>query len=328
MKTEFDYLKLLDEDLALAAKRENLLGPAPRRRRRINWGGIVAASVAFLVVAGLIGLISQGGLGSSDNAGTAAGGASGATGADSDRRALETVPGMATPGTAGPQPRDLSKIIRNGGISIRVPDGSFEQKFAAVTRVAENNGGFVLSSATRGARSGSMTLRIPAARFDEAMLALRSLGTVERQEITGRDVTAQFVDLQARLAIMKQRRALLLNLQSHATTATEILRLATLVERTQLQIEQVQGQLNFIEDQVAEATIRVSLHEQDALNRTSETADDGLDVGTAFGDAVDGFLDVVSVVIVGLGYLIPIAMIGLVVGMVVALVRRGRRRVA
>jgi hypothetical protein len=154
------------------------------------------------------------------------------------------------------------------------------------------------------------------------MLALRGLGTVERQSITGRDVTTQFVDLQARLAIMKQRRALLLTLQTHATTATEILRLATLVERTQLQIEQVQGQLHFIDNQVAEATIRVSLHEQDAPDHEPQPNEGGLDIGSAFGDAVDGFLDVVSVVIIGLGYLVPIAVLGLIVWLAVTVVRR------
>ncbi|MFN8232388.1 MAG: DUF4349 domain-containing protein [Actinomycetota bacterium] len=222
--------------------------------------------------------------------------------------------------TAGPS-EDLSKIVRTGSIAIRIPDGDFSDGFAAVARIAGNNGGFVLTSTTTRERDGTLTLRIPAKRFDRAMLALRQLGIVERQRIEGQDVTARYVDLAARLEILRKRRALLLGLQSDATTSSEILRLATLVERTQLEIERIQGNLNVLNDQVAESTITVRLHE---ANAEPTEPDDGPDLGGAWSDAVDGFLSVLAAVIVGLGYLLPVAVIGLAIWGVTAWVRRRR----
>ncbi|HEY7668711.1 MAG TPA: DUF4349 domain-containing protein [Actinomycetota bacterium] len=347
MKTEFDILRLVEEDLDAAAKRDRLLGTGAvrRRGRRFNWGGFAAASVALLIVAGLVGMVARGGLGgSSDDSGSgAATGATGATrgavGTDDTAPAAQPTPApggdqgsggaggsealTATGGTVGPS-EDLAKIVRDGSIAIRLPEDGFSDGFAAVTRIAGNNGGFVLTSTTTGERVGTLTLRIPAKRFDQAMLALRELGIVERQRITGKDVTAEFVDLTARLDILKQRRALLLDLQADATTSAEILRLATLVERTQLDIERIQGQLNVLNDQVSESTIQVRLHEGDAVATAQTAADDGPDLGDAWDDAVDGFLSVLAALVVGLGYLIPIAAIGLAIWGVTVWVRRRR----
>ena len=57
----------------------------------------------------------------------------------------------------------------------------------------------MLSSSTQNGQAGQFTLRIPAKRFDLAMDQLRALGTVKTDQVTGEDVTAEFIDLQARL---------------------------------------------------------------------------------------------------------------------------------
>ena len=87
---------------------------------------------------------------------------------------------------ASPASRDgRLEIIRDGSMSIQLEKDGFSAGFAAVTRIAQNNGGFVLSSQTRGQRRGTLVLRIPAKRFDDAMLALRDIGVVQAQSITG-----------------------------------------------------------------------------------------------------------------------------------------------
>ena len=149
-------------------------------------------------------------------------------------------------------------------MSIQVAKDGFSDGFAAVTRIAQNNGGFVLSSQIRGQRRGTLTLRIPAKRFDDAMVALRGIGVVQAQSITGKDVTAQFIDLQARLENAIGQRTVLRDLMAEATTIQETITVQNRLSQVELQVEQIQGQLNFIEDQVAEATVRVEIHEKDA----------------------------------------------------------------
>jgi len=337
-----------------------------------NWAGVAAAVVAMLVLAGGIGFLTQGTSPlrrvASDEAQTAGGDGGGAgaematpapapeeeaarEGGDDEqafgnalqapsvsdvsaeswatRDAASTGPGV---GAVPAQQGDLTKIVRDGRIGIVIADGSFSKGVSRVTVIARRNGGFVLSSSSRDERTGTLTLRIPAKRFDDTMLALRGLageldGRVDSQNITGEDVTAEFVDLGARLDILKQRRSLLRTLQNDATTSAEILRLSGLIENTQLEIENIQGRLNFLKDQVAEATIQVEVRERHAPGEEAGTDPENPSLTDSFELGVQGFLRVIGAIVVGLGYLIPVAVVAGAVYGVIRLVRR-RDRVA
>ena len=402
MNTDIRSLQLLERDFEeVAARERDRLSSAdraldggsggPRRLPRRGrggghaWGGIAAALVAVLVLAGGIGFLSQGssdesggdsGFAEVDDAvsGADGGGAGGSTGgsesgpqatvapapgeapagdasyqsdeafgnlSESERTELGSSEGAAldpsAPGSSlqgvGAVPEqqgDLTKIIRDGRIGIVIADGSFSKGVAGVTQIARRNGGFVLESSSRDERSGALTLRVPAKRFDDTMLALRALsgqldGEVEFQDITGQDVTAEFIDLQARLDILKDRRELLLDIQADATSTSEILRLAALIDDVQLQIENIQGRLNFLKDQVAEATIKVEVRERDVQREDPGSDPENPSLADSFELAVQGFLRIIGAVVVGLGYLIPLGVIALIGWGVVRLVRRRDR---
>ena len=328
----------------------------PRRGRGRGWGQAAAAVIAVLVLAGSIGFLAQG---ASDQSSSDGGGAAQATKAvpgavdgpaleerrEPERATLSdqsaefgaiVADGSGAGRTAfgndsvdlatrapGDQ-QDLSKIIRDGRIDVVVPNGEFDQHVTAVSRIAGNNGGLVLTSSTVDGRSGTFTLRIPAKRFDLAMNQLRELGTVKLDQITGEDVTAEFIDLQARLKILTDRRELLEELQAEATSSGEILRFAGLIDNVQFEIEKLQGNLNFIKNQVAEATIKVGLREQDAPESDEQSPSDvdNPSLSEAFDYATQGFLRVLGAVVVGLGYLIPLGALALLAWVVYRLIRR------
>ena len=252
------------------------------------------------------------------------------------RRRLE---GRRTPGrerqensrTAAPRRRgstwtagsDLSKIIRDGRIGIVVTNGSFGDAVGDVTLIAERNGGFILSSSTTNGRSGTFVLRIPADRFDRARGQIRDLGIrVRFEQVTGEDVTAEFIDYRARLRILQQRKARLTELAEQADNTGEILSFGRQIDEVQLRIEQIQGQLRFLNDQVAESTLRVSIKERNAPAPAAVAVVDQPDLGSSFELAVQGFLRIVSAVIVGLGYLVPLTVIALLIWLIVITIRR------
>jgi hypothetical protein len=229
------------------------------------------------------------------------------------------------PTEASGQLRDLSKIVRDGRIGIVVADGRFGEAVGDLTVIAERSGGFVLSSSTDNERSGTFVLRIPERSFDRARAEIRNLGTrVRFEEVRGEDVTAEFIDFQARLRILQTRKTLLNSLLVDADTTEEILRLSGQVEDVQLRIEQMQGQLRFLKDQVAESTLRVTIQERNAPAVVNQTDVDNPDLGSSFDLGVQGFLRIVGAVIIGLGYLIPITAIAALVWMAVWFVRRRR----
>jgi hypothetical protein len=361
MNTEIEYLKQLEADLKDAAAREttrmeraNLQG-AIRKNTGRGWTKVVGVAAAFLVVAGAIGFLAQGGL-TSDSGGNGSVAAPEqsrrAVGLDEGGASASAAPGFApAPGPGSDtankelfedqpisdenlhglasdrqrQQQDLSKIIRDGRIGIVVPDKKFGDAVGDLTFIAEKYGGFVISSSTNNDRSGTFVLRIPAKRFDRAVSDIRDLAThVRFQEIKGDDVTAEFIDQEARLRILKARKALLFGLFQQATTTEEILRMSNQLDDVELRIEQIQGQINFINNQVAESTLRVSIQEQNAPRAAAQTDVDNPDLGSSVDLAVQGFLRIVGAVIVGLGYLIPLTALGAIVWFVVWSVRRRR----
>jgi hypothetical protein len=204
---------------------------------------------------------------------------------------------------------DLSKIIRDGQIAVTIDDGTFKATAGSVAHIAAVNGGSILSSSTEGGDSGSFTLRIPAANFDRAMLQLAQLGTVDSSASQGQDVTAQYVDLKAHMKIYLSRRRVLFGLMQQATTIGQTLTLQNQLDDVQLKIDQLTGQINYINKQVAESTIKVDLHEAGAAVAESPDAIDNPSLGRAWDRAVQGFLNVLAAVVIGLGYLIPLLVV-------------------
>jgi hypothetical protein len=157
------------------------------------------------------------------------------------------------------------------------------------------------------------------------MLALRQVGLVQATSVTGKDVTAEFVDLNARLQNALDQRDALRSLMAKATTIAETLTVQSHLQNVQLQIEQIQGQLHYIDNQVAESTISVSLHEKNAPHPMQQaTSVKNPSLGTAWDRAVQGFLNIIAAIVVGLGYLIPLGILALVVWLITLAVRRRR----
>lgn len=219
---------------------------------------------------------------------------------------------------------DLSKIIRDGQIAVTIDGGTFKAKAGSVAHIAAVNGGSILSSSTDGGDSGSFTIRIPAANFDKAMVQLSQLGTVDSSATQGQDVTAQYVDLKAHMKIYLSRRRVLFGLMDKATTIGQSLTLQNQLDQVQLKIDQIAGQINYINKQVAESTIKVDLHEPGAAVAQSPDAVDNPSLGHAWDRAVQGLLNVIAATLIGLGYLIPLLIIAGIVFLIVRLARRRR----
>jgi hypothetical protein len=329
METNIKYLDLLEGDLmqVAALEKARTVAKAPSRRR-VRWRSWLVAAALFLVVAFAIGALAQLGGGRQrmtaafSTVGSAVEGVPGAIQAPSGN----THRGARSPADQ-PKAADLSKIVRDGTIALSVPDGSFVAKQARVVAIAHANGGFVLSSQTEDSTTGTLTIRVPAAHFDDAIGQVGALGTVESSSVTGEDVTNEFIDYRAHLQNLIGRRTVLRSLLARTTTIGESLTVMNELEDVQLQIDQIEGQLRFLDNQVAESTLTVDLHEQSAP--AGETRTNGgiqnPSLSRALDRAIQGFFGILATIIVGLGYLLPLAVIaGLVAGLVMLVRRRGR----
>jgi hypothetical protein len=218
---------------------------------------------------------------------------------------------------------DYTRIVKTAEMSVVVPaTESLSDQFQKARDIADQFGGFVTNSNIQPGKTGHLEIRVPARRFNSTLDALGKLGNLESQSVKGQDVTAQFVDLRARLSIAQTHRNVLVKLLAKAHSAEQTIRLQNFVDDAQLKVEQLQGEIRLIKDQTSKATIDLSLRKSGvALPVVGGVKHPGL--GSAWAHAIAGFFGVVFAVVVGLGYLIPVAIVALIAYLIV---RRLRRR--
>lgn len=299
--------------------------------KRNGWA-LAAVAVVALVIAGAI-QASVGG--SSDNQTSNASRDVASTLAAQDSAGGSAAPAPAFSGKSeiAPVPPDSGgsavvpgspKVVRTADVRVKVAKGGFGAAFDRVASVAAANGGFVTSSTTAtvdDARSGTLTVRVPADRFDTVRLALGELGKVESQSIRGEDVSGQLVDYDARLRSLQAQEESLLVLVGRATAVGEVLQVQSTLFSVRQQIEQLKAQKANLEQSVSLATLQVALFEPGAAG-VVRPVDDKPSLARSFDEAVDGMVSVVGGMIVVVGYLIPIGVLGLLVWGAGRLVRR------
>ena len=234
-----------------------------------------------------------------------------------------TTPGSALSGSELVGPR----IIETAQLSLVIQRRGFDRAFDRVGQIAGLYGGFVESSSSQGVRSksGRFTIRVPARSFQPALHDIRTLGRVEGQSISGQDVTSEYVDLQARLRNWQAQERALLKLMSRATTIGETLRIQNELSQVQMRIEELKGQLRVLNDKTQFATIDVGMRERGAPVHPVPVDHHTSSLLQAWRDARHGFVSVLSAVVVGLGYLLPITAL---LALVWLGIRRLRPRVA
>lgn len=161
------------------------------------------------------------------------------------------------------------EVIRRANLQLHASDT--RAAFDEIVAMVESAGGFV-AHATVYPTTGedaqprvSMTLRVPADDLTSTMDAIKDAVDEVVSETQGaEDVTEQFIDLEARLtnleALEVELRALLTEVRAREDAdPDEILRVFNEVSSVRGQIEQIQGQINYLSDLTALATLEVEL---------------------------------------------------------------------
>jgi multidrug efflux pump subunit AcrB len=104
----------------------------------------------------------------------------------------------------------------------------------------------------------TITYRIPADRWDEAISALRALATtVVGEQTQALEVTGQLVDLEARIKNLRASEAALQEILAKATKVSDILEVEARLSDVRGQIEALEAQRVTLENQVAYGTLTV-----------------------------------------------------------------------
>ena len=216
------------------------------------------------------------------------------------------------------------RVIKTADLQLEVEDGQLSRAMREGREIAEAAGGFILSTSVDGAdrKRGEFTLRVPAGDFEETLSALEDLGTVTGEDVRGQDVSQEFVDLEARLRNATAQEEVLFRLYDRSTTIADTIRVQRELEDVQLEIERLRGRLRFLEDRTDLSTISVSVAEAGAVTAAAGPFE------KAWDNARDTFVGVVSGVIVGAGFVLPLAALALLAYVVFRVLKPRLPRVA
>jgi Domain of unknown function (DUF4349) len=156
---------------------------------------------------------------------------------------------------------EQTQIIKTGQISLEVPniDAAIGRSETAIAGL----GGSVGSSNQYGTGdqvTASITFKVPAARWDEAVAALKAVGSKVLSMQTGTtDVTSSVIDLDARINNLQTTEAALQSIMARATVIADVIAVEKELSNVQGQIEELTAERDHLKAQAAMSTLTVTL---------------------------------------------------------------------
>lgn len=148
------------------------------------------------------------------------------------------------------------KLIRTGNLSLEVKALSDSEEM--VTAWAKGFGGYI-TNANTWETSASFTVRIPAARFDEAMTQAGELGKILNRSVSSDDVSDRYYDLKSRLETKYILRDKLTSYLSSAKDMKDLLEIERQLSSVIEEIESKESQLKRLSGQIDYSTIYINM---------------------------------------------------------------------
>jgi len=152
-------------------------------------------------------------------------------------------------------------IIRNADLDIVVQDT--EAAVDELNAMADELGGYVIESNLNQYQEGMrarLRIRVPADSLDTALERIHELAVeVNNQNVSGQDVTEEYVDLQSRMRHLEATEERLLTFMQEAEDTEAALEVYDRLQNIQAEIERVRGRIQYLEESAAMATISIDI---------------------------------------------------------------------
>lgn len=176
---------------------------------------------------------------------------------------------LLPPGAPMPSPTEApagdSKIVKTGHLYLLVDDvpGTMSSIHALRVRYGGEPGNATQYGNTGTPRRGNITIWVPSERFDAALADIKALAVRVDQETIGvEDVSARFVDLEARLKNLRSAETQYADIMKRSGKISEVLDVTRELTNVRAQIEQIEGQLNYLSRKVALSSITAEIYEE------------------------------------------------------------------
>jgi len=128
-----------------------------------------------------------------------------------------------------------------------------DKSLEAVETIARDLGGMLAQRTDSQA-----VIRVPTAKFNDALTRLQALGDLLHKSVEVQDVGEEFRDLSLRLQNARQVRDRLAALLANAKSVEESLKVERELERLNAEIQRMEGRLKYLRDRAAFSTITIT----------------------------------------------------------------------
>jgi SepF-like predicted cell division protein (DUF552 family) len=254
---------------------------------------------------------------------------------DADSDAAEDAPAVDEDGAPAPTAVTLGRrVVRTATLELESADPN--RLVQELTSTVSAAGGFVATSDLRrddqGVVRGTVTVRVPSEQLDATLDDLEELAdNAPVRRIDERDVTVESADVEAQLdnltAYETELRTLLADVRETTTRPEDLLTVFERIRQVRAEIDQLQGRLAVLSDQVSLATITVTITPSSTAvpvtDPTWEPASTAREALTAATRALSGIAD--AAIWVGLAVLPVLAVFAVPLGLALVIWRRRHR---
>lgn len=159
--------------------------------------------------------------------------------------------------------KESNKIIKTSNLKFET--NSVEKTFTTIKKQLAKSKGFIQNDNTYkndNKIQRELLIRIPTNEFQVVIDSISSnVHVFDYKNISLKDVTEEFIDLNARLKAKKTLENRYLQLLSKAKNVEEMLNIEREIAKIREEIEAKQGRLNYLNDQVSFSTINITFYE-------------------------------------------------------------------
>lgn len=193
------------------------------------------------------------------------------------------------------------KLIKESYLRFETQD--LEKTYQQIIQYVKQNNGFIQddnSTKSYNLISRNLVIRIPSNGFQKTIDSIsKQVQYFDNKRISSKDVTEEFIDLEARLNAKKSLEARYLELLSKAKNVKEILEIERELSNIREEIEAKQGRLKYLQNKVSLSTLNIEFYKQ--------TAESGITIsyGTKMWNAVKSGINGISLFFLGLLHIWP-----------------------
>ncbi|WP_452227247.1 DUF4349 domain-containing protein [Lacinutrix cladophorae] len=190
---------------------------------------------------------------------------------------------------------------------LRFQTQNLDKTYQKIISFVKQNNGFVQddnSSKSYNTVTRNLVIRMPSKGFQKTIDSISNhVAFFDSKRISSKDVTEEFIDIEARLKAKKTLENRYLELLSKAKNVKEILEIERELSTIREAIEAKQGRLKYLQSKVSLSTLNIEFYKQ--------TAESGVTIsyGTKMGNAIKSGFNGISLFFLGVLHIWPFILI-------------------